>query len=188
MRKRVLVLGSNFGGLTAALAVKHELHGDVDVEVVSPSDRFFFMPSLIWLPFGMRSPEDITFPVAPTLEEHGIDFTHADAIEIDPEGKRVRTGVGSWHDYDYLVIATGYRNNFDVVPGTGPDATRSPSRRWRMPTTPVRLAALSRPAQATSWSAATQGAGCFGAAYEFLFNIAYQLRKAGLKRQVKLTM
>src|SRR5207344_2084807 len=34
---------------------------------------------------------------------------------------------------------------------------------------------------------ATQGASCFGAAYEFLFNTSYQLRKAGLKRQVKLT-
>ena len=40
MRKKVLVLGSNFGGLTAALAVKHELHGDVDVTVVSPSAGF----------------------------------------------------------------------------------------------------------------------------------------------------
>ena len=34
MRKKVLVLGTNFGGLTAALAVRHELHGDVDVTVV----------------------------------------------------------------------------------------------------------------------------------------------------------
>ena len=31
MRKKVLVLGGNFGGLTAALAVRHELDGDVDV-------------------------------------------------------------------------------------------------------------------------------------------------------------
>ena len=34
---------------------------------------------------------------------------------------------------------------------------------------------------------ATQGAGCFGAAYEFLFNTSYQLRKAGLKKKVNLT-
>jgi sulfide:quinone oxidoreductase len=34
---------------------------------------------------------------------------------------------------------------------------------------------------------ATQGAGCFGAAYEFLFNAAYQLKRAGLHKQVKLT-
>ncbi|MGH3370725.1 MAG: hypothetical protein ACRDPR_12070, partial [Nocardioidaceae bacterium] len=35
--------------------------------------------------------------------------------------------------------------------------------------------------------AATQGAGCFGAAYEFLFNVSHQLRKAGLHRRVRLT-
>ena len=35
-RKKVLVLGGNFGGLTAALAVGHELHGDVDVRWSPP--------------------------------------------------------------------------------------------------------------------------------------------------------
>jgi sulfide:quinone oxidoreductase len=34
---------------------------------------------------------------------------------------------------------------------------------------------------------AGEGAGCFGAAYEYLFNVAHQLRKAGLKSRVKLT-
>ena len=33
---------------------------------------------------------------------------------------------------------------------------------------------------------ASQGAGCFGAAYEYLFNVSCRLRKAGLKKQVKL--
>ena len=57
-RKNVLVLGGNFAGLTAALAVRHELRGDVDVRVVSASDRFLFNPSLIWLPFGKRGPAE----------------------------------------------------------------------------------------------------------------------------------
>jgi sulfide:quinone oxidoreductase len=47
MRKKVLVLGANFGGMTAALAVRHGLHGDVDVTVVSAGDHFLFTPSLI---------------------------------------------------------------------------------------------------------------------------------------------
>lgn len=84
MRKKVLVLGGNFGGLTAALSVKHELEGDVDVTVVSASDRFLFNPSLIWLPFGKRGPDDITFPLAPTFESHDIEFVHATATRIDP--------------------------------------------------------------------------------------------------------
>ena len=70
MRKRVLVLGGNFGGLTAALTVKRELHGDVDVTVLSDRDHFLFNPSLIWLPFGKRTAKDITFKVGPTFEKY----------------------------------------------------------------------------------------------------------------------
>jgi sulfide:quinone oxidoreductase len=185
MRKKVLVLGSNFGGLTAALAVKHELRGDVDVQVVSPSDVFVFNPSLIWLPFGKRAPADVTFPVEPTFAEHGIDFVHAAATQIDPDHKRVQTTDGAWLSYDYLVIATGYRNNVDAVPGmtengvtitTLEDAIRA-GERWRT--------FLDKPGDVVV--AATPGAGCFGAAYEFLFNTSYRLRKAGLKTQVRLT-
>lgn len=186
MRKKVLVLGGNFGGLTAALAVKHELHGDVDVTVVSASDRFVFNPSLIWLPFGKRRPQDITFPLAPTFAEHDVDFVHAEAASIDPVARLVQTTTGVY-GYDYLVIATGYRNKMDVIPGlceangaytitTLDDAIHAGEgwRRFLVDPGPVVIGA-------------TQGAGCFGAAYEFLFNMSYQLRRAGLKKQVSLT-
>jgi sulfide:quinone oxidoreductase len=185
-RKKVLVLGGNFGGLTAALAVKHDLHGDVDVTVVSSSDRFLFNPSLIWLPFGKRTPEDITFPVAPTFEDHDVEFVHAEATRLDLEAKRVDTTAGAY-GYDYLVIATGYRNNFDVIPGLGPDGNAytittledaiHAGEGWRR--------FLAEPGDVVI--GATQGAGCFGAAYEYLFNVSHQLRRAGLKKQVTLT-
>jgi sulfide:quinone oxidoreductase len=185
MRKNVLVLGANFGGMTAALAVRHELDGDVDVTVVSASDQFLFNPSLIWLPFGKRDSADITFPVAPTLDSHGIVFIHAAATRVDPVAKKVTIDDGREFGYDYLVIATGYRNNDDVVPGfkenantitTLPEAERT-AVAWRR--------FLDDPGDIVI--AATQGAGCFGAAYEFLFNTSHQLRKAGLHKQVKLT-
>ncbi len=185
-RKRVVVLGSNFGGFTAALAVEQELHGDVDVTVISPSDQFVFNPSLIWLPFGKRTAADLTVPVAPPFEEHGIDFVHAAATGIDVEQKLVRTASAAYR-YDYLVIATGYRNRMDAVPGltpenraytitTLPDAERA-GVGWR--------AFLDRPGPVIV--GATVGAGCFGAAYEFLFNLSYQLRRAGIRKQVELT-
>jgi NADH dehydrogenase FAD-containing subunit len=186
MRKKVLVLGGNFGGLTAALSVKHELDGDVDVTVVSASHRFLFNPSLIWLPFGKRRPQEITFPLAPTFESHGVDFVHAAATRIDPVTQQVETTKGS-HRYDYLVIATGYRNQLDVVPGldaanaaytitTLEDAIHAGEgwRRFLKDPGPVVVGAA-------------QGAGCFGAAYEFLFNLSYQLKKAGLRKRVPLT-
>ncbi|HVK27675.1 MAG TPA: FAD-dependent oxidoreductase [Nocardioides sp.] len=184
MRPRVVVLGANFGGLTAALAVQHELHGEVDVMVISASDHFLFTPSLIWLPFGKRAPADITFPVAPTLEHAGIEFIHTAATGVDPVARTVSTADGSVRAYDYLVVATGYRNDEDVVPGlenastiTTLDRAVEAGAAWRR--------FLDRPGDIVI--AATQGAGCFGAAYEFLFNTSYQLKKAGLRKQTRLT-
>jgi len=185
-RKKVLVLGSNFGGLTAAIALKHELKGDVDVTVISPSEKFLFNPSLIWVPFGKRKAKDITFRVAPTFEEHDVDFVNVAATGIDPEAKTVSTATGTY-SYDYLVIATGYQNKFDAVPGLGPDGNA-----YTITTLEDAVHAregwkrfLDDPGDIVI--GATQSAGCFGAAYEFLFNTSYQLKKAGLKKDVKLT-
>jgi NADH dehydrogenase FAD-containing subunit len=184
--KRVVVIGGNFGGLTAALEVKAELGHDVVVTVVSASQRFLFNPSLIWLPFGKRGPVDITFPLEPVFDAHHVGFVHAEATAIDPAARMVATTDGSY-GYDYLVIATGYRNKFDVIPGLGPDGYAQ---------TITTLADAER--TGTAWAkflddpgpvviGATQGASCFGAAYEFLFNISHQLRKAKLHGKVPLT-
>ena len=184
--KLVLVIGGNFGGLTAALEAKAELGGDVDVTVVSATERFLFNPSLIWLPFGKRGAGDITFPLRPVFDARGIGFVHGEATAIDPAARTVTTTSGRYN-YDYLVIATGYRNKFDVVPGLGPDGHAQ---------TITTLADAEQ--AAVAWSkflddpgpvviGATQGASCFGAAYEFLFNTSHQLRKAKLHGKVPLT-
>ncbi len=185
-RKHVVVVGGNFAGMTAALSLRHELHGDVDVTVISASDQFLFTPSLIWLPFGKREPKDIMFPMTPTFEEHGVNFVHATVTKIDPVEKKISTSFRSYH-YDYLVIASGYQNNFDVCEGLGPggnaytittlDEAIHAGEGWRN--------LIRHPGDVVV--GATQGAGCFGAAYEYLFNMSYQLKRAGIKKQVKLT-
>ena len=82
MVKKVLVLGANFGGLTAALSLKRELKNDVDVTVVSDRDYFLFNPSLIWLPFGARNAGNVTFKVAPTFDKAGINFIQSDRKSV----------------------------------------------------------------------------------------------------------
>ena len=187
MTAQVVVLGSNFGGLTAALSVKRELGSEAEVTVISPSERFLFTPSLIWVPFGRRSLDDISFRVDPTLDSHHVHFVQQAATAIDPEARSVTTADGAQHSFDYLVIATGYRNDLETVPGIGPgghastittaDDAFAAQDAWRR--------YLADPGDIVI--GATQGAGCFGAAYEFLFNTAYQLKKAKLRGKVKLT-
>ena len=185
MSKKVVVLGANFGGLTAALSLKKELKNDVEVTVVSDRDYFLFNPSLIWLPFGKRNESNVTFKVAPTFEKGGVHFINTAAKEIKPELHKVELANGESIDYDYLVIATGTRNKPEHVQGlfentstitTLGDAENA-GREWKK--------FLDNPGDIVI--AATQSASCFGAAYEFLFNTSYQLKKAGLKKQVKLS-
>ena len=76
-----------------------------------------------------------------------------------------------------LVIATGYVNDWGVIPGLGPGGNA------------YSITSLERAVDAAAgWArflndpgpvviGATQGAACFGAAYEFAFNLTYQLRK-----------
>jgi sulfide:quinone oxidoreductase len=180
MAPKALVLGGNFAGVTAALSLKRELGADVDVTVVSKSSRFTFNPSFIWIPFGKRTARDVSVPIAPPFERHGVKFVHGEATKIDPGALKVDTTRGVF-DYDYLVIATGYLNDLDVIPGLG--------RGGNAYTITTLEGAVDA---AEGWArfinepgpiivGATQGAACFGAAYEFVFNVAYHLKKHRLK-------
>src|SRR6266498_1761606 len=166
--------------MTAALSLKHELGNDVEVTVVSMSDHFQFNPSLIWVPFGKRKVKDVVFPLAETFESHGVEFIHGEATTIDPTSQRVETSRGGY-DYDYLVIATGYLNDFDVIPGIGPggNAYSITSLEGAVDAAEGWARFLNDPGPVVV--GATQGAACFGAAYEFVFNVAYHLRKHRLK-------
>lgn len=184
--KNVVIVGGNFAGLTGALELKAKLGRDVNVKVVSKSDRFVFTPSQIWVPFGWRTPEEISFPLGPVLESHEIDFVNTVAQRFDIEGKKVITDNGAI-DYDYLLIATGPEQVYDVVPGLGPGGYAH-----NIVTMPEALEA------AKAWKeflndpgpvviGGTQGAACFGAAYEFLFNFAHAVRKKRIARSAPIT-
>lgn len=185
-KRRVVVVGASFAGLTAAVELKKKLGAAHDVVVVAKSEQFVFMPSLIWVPFGLRRREDITFDVRPVFEKFGVELHREEVRELDLEGRAVRTDAGA-HGYDYLVLATGPRLNYEAVPGLGPqgpaqsifsldDAERAAEafERFCAAPGPVVIGAV-------------QGASCFGAAYEFLFNFAHQLRKRGLEKKAPLT-
>lgn len=182
----VVVLGGNFAGLTSALETRRHLgHTDDRIMVISRNPDFVFVPSLIWVPFREREVEDLSFPVAPMLERHGIEFVHATGTRIDPEANVVHTTAGDF-PFDYLVIATGPELDWSI-PGTGPKGYTS-----CICTPPDALATreaferfVENPGPAVI--GAVQGAGCIGAAYEFLFNFEYHLRKQGVRDRVELT-
>ena len=186
-RKRIVVIGGSFAGMTAAIEMKNKLGDRHDVTVFSKAKDFLFMPSLIWVPFGRRKREDITFPLAPVSEKKGVAFENVDVTRIDLRERFIEDSTGAKTAYDYLVIATGPKLDYDDVKGLGPngftqsifswsDADRAREAFDRFITDPGPVVV-----------GGVQGASCFGAAYEFLFNMAYEVKKRNLQSRAPLT-
>ena len=187
----IVILGSNFAGVTAALEVKRKLGKNAkqhSIKVISPSDQFLYVPSLIWVPFGRRKVKDISFNIEKVLNKNGIEFINDSAVKVNPEGNTVQTAKNGFVNYDYLVSATGIKMNFDIVKGLAPEegmidnivipkyAEKAYEHFEELVKEPGPIVV-----------GATQGASCMGAAYEYLFNLDKELRKRKVRDKVELT-
>ncbi len=186
-RKRIVIVGTSFAGYTGAIELHGLLGSEHDIVVVAKSHEFVFIPSLIWYPFGLRDQKDISFDVRPIYAERGIQFVEAAATGFDLDKRQVLTDTAGPIDYDYLLVATGPKIDFESVPGLGPqknslsicniDHAEQTRRAWEH--------FLTDPGPVVVGAA--QGAACFGAAYEFLFNLRYQLKKHRLLEKSPVT-
>jgi sulfide:quinone oxidoreductase len=184
-RKHIVIVGTNFAGYTAALELKEMLGDQHDITVISPMHQFLFYPSLIWFPFGLRDEKDITFDVRPIYQSHGITFIEKAATHFDLNNRLVHLEGHDPVSYDYLVIATGFSVDYDYVPGLREYAHSIIGIAEATKTREAWQRFLQNPGPAVVVS--VQGTGCFGAAYEILFNMRYQLAKHHLREKSPLT-
>jgi sulfide:quinone oxidoreductase len=182
----ILVLGGNFGGMTSAFELRRKLR-QVRVVVLSRSKEFVYVPSLIWVPFGRRKVQDITFSAEETLRRGGIEFLHDEAVRIEPAGSKVECASGRVVSYDYLIIATGAELVWESVPGLGPN--KFTQSIFTPPDAEDTYRAFQRflSAPGPAVIGAVPGASCMGAGYEYLFNFDRHVRKHGIRRQVPIT-
>lgn len=180
---KVVVIGGNFAGFTAAIQLKRKLKEAADVLLIDRNENFLFIPSLIWVPTRRREIADISIPRKPVLEKRGVRFVQVVAEKIDPVRQVVSTTVGDF-SYDHLVIATGPKVNKEVAPGLKEHACYIGTPDGAMKTREKLEAFKKDPGPIVI--GATQQAGCMGAAYEFLFNIEKWLREQNIRQKTDL--
>ena len=181
---RIVILGSGFAALTTirrlrALGVREP------VTVVSPRNELVYLPSLIWLPSGQRSGDDLRIPLAGFFQRMGVHWHQGSVLQVLDGGRRVVTDTGELAN-DLLVVAAGGRYlrklpgiEHALIPCEGiasAEAIRD------------RLAAMDGGTIAMGFASNPKEPGAVrgGPMFEFLFGIDTLLRRQGRRERFKL--
>jgi NADH dehydrogenase len=107
-RPRVVIIGSGFGGLFAAQALRRE---PVDITVIGKTTHHLFQPLLYQVATGILSEGEIAPPTREILRRHeNTQVLLGEVTDIDLAARTVTShvlGRTSVHPYDELIVAAG---------------------------------------------------------------------------------
>src|SRR5712692_7679098 len=121
-KKRVLILGGGFGGVTTAQRLQHHFKRDPSVEItlVNRDNYFVFVPLLASAASGSIETLHILNPIRRMIP--GIHFRAEEIVNIDLRRHTVTTaspitGREVHLPYDHLILSLGNTINLAIMPG-----------------------------------------------------------------------
>src|SRR5258707_10173084 len=109
-KHQVVILGGGFAGLNAAQNLKR---APVDVTLIDRRNFHLFQPLLYQVATGSLSPGEIAAPLRGVLSrQKNARVLLGEAVDIDPDVKRVILRDGATFVYDSLIVATGSKTTY----------------------------------------------------------------------------
>jgi NADH dehydrogenase len=109
-RKKVVIVGAGFGGLTTAQSLAK---ADVDMTVVDRRNFHLFQPLLYQVATAGLNPSDIAWPVRSVLRSQAnTRVLLGEVTSVDKAAHEVLLDDGRRLPYDYLVLATGATHTY----------------------------------------------------------------------------
>ncbi|MET0119169.1 MAG: FAD-dependent oxidoreductase [Sedimenticola sp.] len=172
--KRVTIVGAGFAALTAAQKLR-KLDPDMEITLVAPKPEFSYLPGTIWIPSGIREPEDLLLNLEHFFRRHRILYHQGSATGLREGGRILETDNGEIGN-DGLVICSGGRFikklpgiEHSITPCEGiPAAMKIRERLKEMQGGTIAVGFAGNPKEPS----AMRG----GPMFEFLFGIDRQLR------------
>ena len=104
---RVTVIGAGFAALTAVRKLR-AADANLGIDLIAPRPEFVYYPGTIWIPTGLRQPEDLVVPLRNFFARMGVSYHQAAAEGLRDGGRVVITDQGEVNN-DGLIIACGGR-------------------------------------------------------------------------------
>ncbi len=116
---RIVILGAGAAGTALANRLSERLDG-AQITIVDPRVRHYYQPGFTLIGAGLK-PANYSVSATSDWLPRGIAWIEEGAAEIDATAKTVTTTGGQSLDYDYLVVATGLKLDFDAIEGFSMD-------------------------------------------------------------------
>jgi sulfide:quinone oxidoreductase len=182
--QRVTIVGSGFAALTAIKTLRAQNRTN-EITVVSPKSEFHYLPGSIWIPSGIRQPDDLIIPLQPFFSRMDVRHVAGEAVGLSEDGRILKTTQGEIEN-DGLIIATGGRFlkklpgiEHAITPCEGIAATMQIRERLKaLPGGTIAIGFAGNPKEPS----AMRG----GPMFEFLFGIDRQLRLEKRRDKFKL--
>lgn len=184
--KKVVIIGAGISGTPTAFEIKEQLGDIVEVTVISDRKEFYFVPAMPWLALGLAKISDISVNIKNVFDRNKIGFVLGQIKEIFPNENKLTMNDGAIIDYDFLIITTGSRFDFDYIEGISPDKYNSAVSNARHAEKAFEdwNKFLKNPGDIVIGIA--QGASDISHSYEYVFLIDEQLRERGLRDEVNI--
>ncbi len=181
---RITVIGSGFGALTAIRKLR-AADRELVIDVIAPRPELVYYPSTIWIPTGLREPEDVVVNLEGFFGRMDVNYHQASATGLKDGGRTVLTDAGEVTN-DGLIIASGGRFikklpgiEHAITPCEGVEAAvKIRDRVAEMQGGPIAFGFAGNPKE----PAAMRG----GPVFEFMFGIEQHLRSRGDRDRFKL--
>jgi NADH dehydrogenase len=109
-KHQVVILGGGFAGLNAAQRLKR---APVEVTLIDRRNFHLFQPLLYQVATGSLSPGEIAAPLRGVLSrQKNARVLLGEAVDIDPDAKRIILRDGAAFAYDSLIVATGSKTSY----------------------------------------------------------------------------
>jgi NADH dehydrogenase len=119
-RPHVVIVGSGFGGLNAAKALRK---APVDVTLVDGNNFHLFQPLLYQVAIAGLDADDIAYPTRGIVRKLGnVTFRLGRVTALDPGARTLTLADGATLTYDRLILAAGAVTNTFGVPGADTNA------------------------------------------------------------------
>src|SRR5690606_17274087 len=106
---QIVIIGAGFGGIAIAKALRNK---PVNVLLIDKHNYHNFQPLMYQVATGGLEPDSIAYPVRRIFRKNAnFSFRMAEVTEVAVEQRQLMTTIGPV-SYDFLVIATGSKNNF----------------------------------------------------------------------------